>query len=123
MAGLLSRRLPGYCESVLVQVPGNTPQEDRWVDSEFEALSMTAGASGWQQRWNRVWDSLENARKSLTAFLSECSSLAGKLYGPQTRSPAAEALLWVQLSRLPLDGCADRARYHSPPQLNLVLMI
>ena len=29
----------------------------------------------------------------------------------------------VEEKIVPLDGCADRARYHSPPQLNLVLMI
>ena len=27
-----------YCESVLIQVPRNTPQEDRWVDEEFKEL-------------------------------------------------------------------------------------
>jgi hypothetical protein len=29
----------------------------------------------------------------------------------------------VEEKIVPLDGCADRARYHSPPQLHLVLMI
>jgi hypothetical protein len=96
----LAAALRRYCESVLVQVPRNTPQEDRWVDDELNDLRLgaSAGASDWHQRMARVEYSLENARKSLRHVLSECSSIAGKLIGPETRSPAAEALLWVRLS-------------------------
>jgi hypothetical protein len=39
----LAAALHRYCESVLVQVPRNTPQEDGWVDSELQdAVSMRA---------------------------------------------------------------------------------
>jgi hypothetical protein len=94
----LAVALRRYCESVLVQVPRNTPEEDRWVDDEPNDLRPDA--SDRDQRMARVMNSLENARKSLRHVLSECSSLAGNLIGPGTRSPAAEALLWVRLSGL-----------------------
>jgi hypothetical protein len=93
----LAVALRRYCESVLVQVPRNTPQEDRWVDEELNDLRPDS--SNWDQRMARIENSLEHARKSLRNVLSECSSIAGKLIGPKTRSPAAEALLWVRLSR------------------------
>jgi hypothetical protein len=91
----LAAALRQYCESILVQVPRNTPQEDRWVDDELNDIKP--GANDWDQRVARVEYSLENARKQLRHVLSECSSIAGKLIGLETRSPAAEALLWVRL--------------------------
>jgi hypothetical protein len=32
----LAIALHRYCESVMAQVPRNTPDEDRWVDNEFK---------------------------------------------------------------------------------------
>ena len=36
----LAAALHGYCESVLKQVPRNTPEEDRWVDDEIKDLGL-----------------------------------------------------------------------------------
>jgi TPR repeat protein len=90
-----------YCESVLAHVPRNTPQEDRWVDDEWRALlDKNIDGDSWEQRMARVENSVENARKSMISSLSECSSMAKQLNGPKARSAAAEALLWVNLSRI-----------------------
>lgn len=112
----LAVALHRYCESVLIQVPRNTPQEDRWVDEEFQALGDLASANladprtdwrtseersqRWEERWNRVMSSAENARKSLRKAFSDCSSIAKNLMEGKQASLAAEALLWVRLSRL-----------------------
>ena len=97
--GSLATALRTYCESVLVQVPSNTPEEDRWVDNEYKELQLSVGASGWEQRMERVNSSPENARKSLRHIFYECSSLANKIDGSETK-PATDALIWAQLSRL-----------------------
>jgi hypothetical protein len=69
----LAAALHRYCESVLVQVPRNTPQEDRWADDEFTELGILTSkpidlSPGWQdrdlrqaQRWDRVLNSVEFA--------------------------------------------------------------
>jgi hypothetical protein len=102
----LADALHRYCESVLVQVPRNTPEEDRRVDSEMK-WHVIGGASAFDERYQqqverlkRVEYSVENARKELRAFLSGCSSLAKDLIEVKQTTPAvAEALLWLQLSR------------------------
>jgi hypothetical protein len=107
----LARALHRYCESALVQVPRNTPQEDRWVDGELQDAAKStdplADAERWIQelkrmevRQNRVFNSPEYARKWIRKVLSDCSSIAKALIEPDKRLPAAEALLWVRLSRL-----------------------
>jgi hypothetical protein len=111
----LAVALHRYCEGLLIQVPRNTPQEDRWVDEEFQELEDLASAPSdrrtdwrtfeeraqkWELRWNRVMSSAENARKSLRKMFSDCSSIAKNLMESKQASPAAEALLWVRLSRL-----------------------
>jgi len=110
--------LQRYCESVLAQVPRNTPQEDRWLDEQNRLLSSEAKeppslatatpeerlASSAQrltrsdQRMSAIMASPENARKTLVAFFSNCSSLAKKLNEPGAKSSAATILLWVRLS-------------------------
>jgi hypothetical protein len=106
----LADALHRYCERVLMQVPRNTPQEDRWVDSElndsFGGNIDSLDFERWNERMqrqderlNRVMNSAENARKSLRHVLSECSSLTKDLVKLEQASPAAEALLWVRLSR------------------------
>jgi hypothetical protein len=102
LAGALQR----YCESVLVQVPRNTPQEDRWLEEEDRRLNSelkvppslatpTPGvASG--ERMATIMNSPQSARKTLRHLFSNCSSLAKKL--PEAKSPATAALLWLQLS-------------------------
>jgi hypothetical protein len=112
----LAAALHRYCESVLIQVPRNTPQEDRWVDEEFQELEKLASenlastpsdwrtfeqrSQRWEQRSNRVVSSAEYARKGLRKVFSDCSSIAKNLMEPKQASPATEALLWVRLSRL-----------------------
>ena len=102
----LVEALHRYCESVLVQVPRNTPEEDRWVDSELK-WHVIEGTSAFDERYQqqverlkRVEYSVENARKELRIFLSGCSSLTKDLIELKQTTPAvAEALLWLQLSR------------------------
>jgi hypothetical protein len=106
----LADALHQYCESVLVQVPRNTPEEDRWVDSEFHDLSganpdPSLDLERWNQRMrrnderlNRVSNSVEYARKTFRSVLTDCSALTTKLMELKKASPAAEALLWVRLS-------------------------
>jgi hypothetical protein len=97
----LAAALHRYCESILVQVPRNTPQEDRWVDDEYRDLLEGARAAvpGREQRLARIDNSVENARKWLRTVLSECSAKAKNLMEPKQASAATEALLWVRLSR------------------------
>jgi hypothetical protein len=86
----LADALHRYCESVLVQVPRNTPQEDQWVDSEFQALNATfpppsLNSAEWNERrvrhdkrFLRVMSSVENARaKTSEAFLLVAQRLQG----------------------------------------------
>ena len=116
LAGALQR----YCESVLVQVPRNTPQEDRWVDQENRRVqselkeppslvtappnerlaSSEQRMASAEQRMATIMASPENARKTLIAFFSNCSALAKKLNGPGAKSSAATVLLWLKLSDL-----------------------
>jgi hypothetical protein len=106
----LANALHQYCESVLVQVPRNTPEEDRWVDSEFQDLhsiipppSLNQGefeerSAKYARRMNRIESSVEYARKIFRSVLTDCSALTTKLMELKKGSPAAEALLWVRLS-------------------------
>jgi hypothetical protein len=108
----LADALHQYCESVLVQVPRNTPQEDQWIDSEYHDIHILSEKIGpdlnlkrWEEKMRRfgerlarVENSVEDARKSLRGVLSECSSLTKNLIERKQGSPAAEALLWVRLS-------------------------
>jgi hypothetical protein len=108
----LASALYRYCESVLVQVPRNTPQEDRWVDDEIRDLGDLAlkpldqriiapdHSLSWEQRMTRVENSLEFARHYMRKVFSDCSSIARSLTEAKQASPTAEALLWVRLSRL-----------------------
>jgi hypothetical protein len=91
-----------------VQVPRNTPKEDRWVDAElldlpsapFDPNADPDNPQSWEQRWTRVMNSGEYARKQIRGLLSECSAIAKKLVELKQPAPQAEALLWVRLSRL-----------------------
>ena len=108
----LADALHRYCESVLVQVPRNTPQEDAWVDGEWHDLTKlehwTAKRFDEQMRREqmrrsgeraaKVENSVEYARQVLRRVLSECSSITKSLMELNRASPAAEALLWVRLS-------------------------
>jgi hypothetical protein len=105
----LATALHRYCESVMAQVPRNTPQEDRWVDDElkdiiFPSPSMNMDLKKFEEGMNRnnarlrrLNGSLEFARKELRRILSTCSRLTDQLTA--SKSPAAEALLWAELSR------------------------
>jgi hypothetical protein len=106
----LADALHRYCESVLVQVPRNTSEEDHWVDSEWHDVSQEhiEGDLNWKvwsermqrlsERTNQVQNSVPNARKELRHVLSECSSLTKNLIELKQTAPVAEALLWVRLS-------------------------
>jgi hypothetical protein len=101
-----------YCESVLVQVPRNSPKEDQWVDNELkEASSVPIDPKLTPERWeqevdlreqrlNRVVTSIEYARQTMRRALSECSSITRDIVERKQKSLAAEALWWVRLSRL-----------------------
>ena len=105
----LADALHRYCESILVQVPRNTPQEDQWVESELHDLSLSTTkatserfnqeAERWSERMKRVENSAEYARQGMRHGLSECSSITDSLMEPKQPS-AAEALRWVRLSRM-----------------------
>jgi hypothetical protein len=101
----LATALHGYCESVLVQVPRNTPEEDRWLNDETQDLrpAFTYDPDhplSWEKRFERLQNSVESARDGLRRVFSECSSLSGALKGTRQASRASEALLWVRLSAL-----------------------
>jgi hypothetical protein len=97
-----------------VQVPRNTPQEDRWVDGELEdvhqlwkRIDPTLKWERWSQevrrietRQNKVYNSTELARQSMRKVLTECSSIAKTLIEAKEMQPVAEALQWVRLSRI-----------------------
>jgi hypothetical protein len=94
-----------YCESVIVQIPANTPQEDRWVGDEIRNLSANSNVdpdnpTSFEQRAARVLNSVEFARQSLRDFFSQCSSIAKSLMETTGKPRAAEVLLWVRLSRI-----------------------
>jgi hypothetical protein len=80
LAGALQR----YCESVLVQVPRNTPQEDRWLDQERrqrdselkeppneQLASFDQRMANFEQRMATIMASPENARKTLIDFFPD----------------------------------------------------
>jgi hypothetical protein len=77
-----------YCDSVLSQVPRNTPQEDRWVDEEFKALSAPTDVSRWEQsdqrgkRMDRVWNSVVSAVSAHWTERVTFHGLARELMGP-----------------------------------------
>jgi hypothetical protein len=86
LAGALHR----YCESVMVQVPRNTPQEDQWVDNEsadIGAMPMPPISSpSWEEaekrrnaRSRRLFGSPESARKALRYGLGKCLEQTKKL--------------------------------------------
>jgi hypothetical protein len=88
-----AKALHQYCESVLAQVPRNTPKEDQWVENEERDTSLSQ-----QERLNRLYNSVEYIRKDFTHIVTECTVLTTKLMELKKASPAAEALLWVRLS-------------------------
>jgi hypothetical protein len=99
----LATALHRYCDSVLVQVPRNTPEEDRWVDDELRDLRDHPSASAMpdpHDRFNRILNSAENARKSLRGLFSRCSSISDELTETRQVPRPKEALLWVRLSLL-----------------------
>jgi hypothetical protein len=100
----LADALHRWCESVLMQVPRNTPEQDRWVDSEQDKITQEIKAPE-QGRWSeqhskRLENSVEYARKILRPVLSGCLSLTKELIDLKQASPVAEALLWLRLSML-----------------------
>jgi hypothetical protein len=97
----LADALHRYCESVLMRVPRNTPEEDRWVDSESNKVSQEAKADAehWFEHLKRVENSVEFARTGLRNVLSECSSLTKNLIELKQTTPIAEALQWLRLSK------------------------
>jgi hypothetical protein len=107
----LADTLHRYCESVLVQVPQNTPQEDQWVDKEFhdalaDKIAPNLNFERWNERMqrhrerlNRFFSSAEYARKKIREVVSKCSSLTNDLIKRKPTSPVAEALMWTQLSQ------------------------
>src|SRR5258707_37358 len=60
----LAAALHRYCQSILVQVPPNTPQEDRWIDDEFRELRELPFGPTHDRRFARVENSVELARQS-----------------------------------------------------------
>jgi hypothetical protein len=94
----LADALHRYCESVLMQVPRNTPEQDRWVDSEMKFFEGDSAFDERYQRLKRVQNSVEYARKNLRYFLSGCSSLTKNLIELKPTTPIKEALLWLRLS-------------------------
>jgi hypothetical protein len=111
----LATALHRYCESVMAQVPRNTPEEDRWVDDEQKDINATippqhsANIMDWKEldeRWarhsarhDRLLGSVELARQRLRDMLGDCSRLTSELISLKSAKPAVEALLWVQLLR------------------------
>jgi hypothetical protein len=103
----LAIALHRYCESVLAQVPRNTPEEDRWVDDEYQDIKASSANKldpdhplSFEQRISRIQNSVEAARKALRHLFSECSTISNKLLETKQASRRTEALLWVRLSRL-----------------------
>jgi hypothetical protein len=109
----LATALHRYCESVMAQLPRNTPDEDRWVDNELADINATVipplsptnlaeieeRMARKDARLNRVFNSIENTRKQFREGLGDCLTWTKKLMELKRGSPAAEALLWVELSR------------------------
>jgi hypothetical protein len=108
----LATALHRYCQSVLMQVPRNTPAEDQWVDGGLrDSGNVNIDSSLDPQRWDehrqrldnrieRVVNSVAFARQALRKGLSKCSSLTNDLVELKQPSSIVEALLWVRLSRL-----------------------
>jgi hypothetical protein len=108
----LAAVLHRYCESILLQVPRNAPQEDLWVHDEYREIKNLTSASiastslttmndlsqKSDLRFKRLRNSVENARYELRNYFSDCSKNTAKLMESKQASPAAEALLWVRLS-------------------------
>ena len=90
---LFADALHKYCESVLAQVPRNTPKEDQWVENEERDTNLSQ-----QERLNRLYNSVEYIRKDFRHIVTECTVLTIKLMELKKASPVAEALLWVRLS-------------------------
>jgi hypothetical protein len=105
----LATALYRYCESILKQVPLNTPEEDRWVDSELnesyqkidpnlDSQHMIEEFQRQDDRHERAMNSAEFARKNLRPWLAGCSEHAKNLSELKETSPGKEALLWVRLA-------------------------
>jgi hypothetical protein len=110
----LADALRRYCESILVQVPRNTPQEDQWVNGELQdaaqlwkRIEPTLNWERWSQdvrrietRQNKVISSTAFARQSMRNVLTECSAIAKTLIEAKEMQPITEALEWTRLSRI-----------------------
>jgi hypothetical protein len=107
----LANALHEYCESILTQIPRNTPQENHWVDDEIRDVRKLADRatdpseiargpvdSESDRRLSRVLNSAEYARQSMRKIFSECSAIAKSIPRPK-QAPPAEALLWIRLAR------------------------
>jgi hypothetical protein len=88
-----------YCESVLAQVPRNTPQEDQWVDNEIQGASTQPNRADFEKRMQRLQNSAEYARNGLRHVLSECSSITSSLM-EQKQPSTTEAVRWLRLTQL-----------------------
>jgi hypothetical protein len=105
----LATALHQYCESILKQVPPNTPEQDRWVDSEVNESFQKLGDPQLEEterqldrfdRFERAMNSAEYARKNLRSLFSWCSEQAKDLSESKQASPGKEALLWVNLAKI-----------------------
>jgi hypothetical protein len=95
----LAGALHQYCESVMAQIPRNTPQEDQWVESESRDLGLLVGDDEkFIQRSDRLENSVEYARYQVRRILSVCSVHAQKLGRLERLASQAEALLWIRFS-------------------------
>jgi hypothetical protein len=85
----MSKSILSYCTDLSRRLPRNTPKEDDWVEAELH--------SNEQSRILRVVDSVEFARRELSARFESCIKNSQTLASEIMTSPTRESALWARL--------------------------
>jgi hypothetical protein len=85
----LAKLLGQYCDTVLADIPRNTPREHEWVRKGIDTRDLAVVES--------VISSVQFSRWTLAKTFAECSSHALTLADGPSLSPLAQAKLWARL--------------------------
>jgi hypothetical protein len=88
---IIAKRLNSICDHLNRKIPAISPNERRWINSEYEA-----------GRIDNLGSSPEMAKQSTKAAFIDCATHSSGVL--DAASEAREAILWVRLTRSMLTG-------------------
>lgn len=88
-----ARAIFDYCSATAKHLPANTAQED----AQFQKALSTSDVLNDLKKLEQLMSTPQFVRYELQRTLSECRASSGAIIKKAYKSPAAEALLWVEL--------------------------